>query len=133
MTNLLKETMSVLKDHNKELKDIVAVQGKKFGLSVEKFIELADEDYYSGYGSPQVAEDLIVIGQGWWLERHEYDGSEWWEYKELFEVLPIKEDICALIIDQSPNPNISCGWEDLETLNKVEADDTLLGYNPYQE
>jgi hypothetical protein len=25
----------------------------------------------------------MVIGSDWWLERHEYDGSEWWEFKSL--------------------------------------------------
>lgn len=28
------------------------------------------------------ATDLIVCGKNWWLERHEYDGAEWWEFKE---------------------------------------------------
>lgn len=25
----------------------------------------------------------MVVGDDWWLERHEYDGSEWWEFKRL--------------------------------------------------
>ena len=29
----------------------------------------------------------MVVGNNWWLERHEYDGSEWWEYKQ-FPVKP---------------------------------------------
>jgi hypothetical protein len=24
---------------------------------------------------------LEIVGDDWWLERHEYDGAEWWEYK----------------------------------------------------
>ena len=53
----------------------------------ENFKEVANVEYDSGFGSPQVAEDLIIMGSDFWLERHEYDGSEWWEYKnkELFE------------------------------------------------
>lgn len=27
--------------------------------------------------------DLLVVGNNWWLERHNYDGSEWWEFKRL--------------------------------------------------
>lgn len=38
--------------------------------------------YDSGYGKSEVAEDLVIVGDGWWLERNEYDGAEWWEYKE---------------------------------------------------
>jgi hypothetical protein len=26
---------------------------------------------------------IIVVGKDWWLERHEYDGSEWWEFKTM--------------------------------------------------
>lgn len=26
---------------------------------------------------------LIVVGKDFWLERHEYDGSEWWEFKSI--------------------------------------------------
>ena len=29
-----------------------------------------------------MAEDLVVVGDNWWIERRDYDGSEWWEYKE---------------------------------------------------
>jgi len=47
----------------------------------ENFKEVANVEYDSGFGSPQVAEDLIIMGSDFWLERHEYDGSEWWEYK----------------------------------------------------
>lgn len=36
----------------------------------------------TNYGSGFVATDLVVVGKNWWLERGEYDGSEWWEYKE---------------------------------------------------
>lgn len=25
----------------------------------------------------------MIVGDDWWMERHEYDGSEWWEFKEL--------------------------------------------------
>ncbi|WP_421354963.1 hypothetical protein [Streptococcus suis] len=39
-------------------------------------------NYDSGYGSANVATDLVVVGKNWWLERGEYDGSEWWNYKE---------------------------------------------------
>ena len=35
-----------------------------------------------------VALDLVVVGEGWWLERCDYEGAEWWEFK----TLPIKSE-----------------------------------------
>jgi len=37
-------------------------------------------EYDSGYGSQEVY-GTIVFKDGSWLERGEYDGSEWWDYK----------------------------------------------------
>ncbi len=48
------------------------------------FLEELNFNYDSGYGS-QNLEGLIWLNNGGWLERSEYDGSEWWEYK----ILPI--------------------------------------------
>ena len=39
-------------------------------------------NYDEGYGSQRLF-GTIVFKDGTWLERHEYDGSEWWEYKKL--------------------------------------------------
>ena len=90
--NLLKETKTILKKNGKTIKDIVAVQGADFAISVDNFLALADVEYDNGFGSPKVAEDLLVIGKDVWLERHEYDGSEWWEYKSIpnLNVLPMQ-------------------------------------------
>ena len=27
--------------------------------------------------------DLLIVGKDFWLERVEYDGSEWWEFKTM--------------------------------------------------
>ena len=116
MENLLEETRRILKEHGKTIKDIVAVQGADFGIRVDAFIRLADTLYDDGYGSPEVAEDLIVIGDGFWLERHEYDGSEWWEYKECPAILENIMEVNALTVNQCEF-NCSCGWETLKRLN----------------
>ena len=39
-------------------------------------------EYYAGYGTQEIAADLVVVGDNWWLEREEYDGSECWAYKK---------------------------------------------------
>lgn len=116
--NLLEETKKKLEEYGKSLSDITFVQGKTFGMSVEKFIEIADTFYDAGYGSSKVAEDLIVGGNGWWLERNEYDGSEWWEYKEYPSILPIEDSVYAVTVNQSKE-DISCGWETLARINGI--------------
>ena len=52
-------------------------------MTVEDFIEHANFEYNDGYGIEEINTDLILVGKDFWLERHEYDGSEWWEYKSM--------------------------------------------------
>lgn len=83
MTNLWEETLRELATYGKRFKDVKYIQGSDFGITKENFEQVAKKsDYYSGFGGAEVAEDLVIVGDSWWLERHEYDGSEWWEYKE---------------------------------------------------
>lgn len=49
----------------------------------DEFAARANFVYDAGFGGPEINESLRIIGDNWWLERHEYDGSEWWEYKTL--------------------------------------------------
>ena len=83
MTNLWEETEIMLTDHGKTFKDVKYVQGSDFGITKENFEKVAKKsEYDAGFGAMEVAEDLVIVGNNWWIERHEYDGSEWWEYKE---------------------------------------------------
>lgn len=82
-TNLLKETLSVLVRKGKTLEDIVWIGGDNYILSMGEFFELANKEYDSGFGAPEVRPDLMLVGKDFWLERREYDGSEWWEYKTM--------------------------------------------------
>ena len=47
----------------------------------EQFLKDLDFDYYSGYGGQELF-GIVLFNDNSWLERGEYDGSEWWEYKE---------------------------------------------------
>lgn len=42
---------------------------------------------------------LKIVGDNWWLERHEYDGAEWFEFKTLPQKPKIKEKITKIRID----------------------------------
>jgi len=84
LTNLWEETISELKDGGKTYDDVVAVCCFDFCIPKSNFEEIAKRtDYDSRFGAQHVATDLMIVGDDFWLERHEYDGSEWWEYKTI--------------------------------------------------
>ncbi len=97
MTNFLKETLEVLKRSGKTPDDVrwVGKREPDYLAAIKARVEVlpcgtwaeferfADFDYDDGYGGVEVASDLKVVGDDWWLERGEYDGSEWWEFKTL--------------------------------------------------
>jgi hypothetical protein len=86
VVNLLKETESVLEEHGKTLEDIKWVSSCGDLIPVDLFLIQADRCYDNGYGGVEVDVSLIVSGDDWWLERREYDGSEWW----VFRTAPVK-------------------------------------------
>ena len=91
MANLKEETLYKLNSCGKTPDDIVWIGCPLFEIDKDEFWELADVEYDSGYGGQEVATDLLIVGKNWWLERHEYDGAEWWEYKQL-PVQPFEEE-----------------------------------------
>jgi len=82
LTNLLTETIRALDWHEKKPEDVwwVGSGDGKLAVSWKAFTEMANIEYDSGYGSQKIASDLVVVGDSWWLSRHEYDGSESWSY-----------------------------------------------------
>jgi hypothetical protein len=91
MKNLLKETLEVLENINKTVKDVLWVGSRdgEYCISWEDFEKISDINYDSGYGSNEIISDLVVVGNNWWLERGEYDGSEWWNFK----TTPLKKSL----------------------------------------
>ena len=83
MRNFKEETLKKLKEYGKTVEDIKWIGCRSFKIPPDLFWELADRFYDCGYGSTEVAPDLLIAGDNWWLERHEYDGAEWWEYKKI--------------------------------------------------
>lgn len=90
---LLAETIKVLSS-NKKTPDAVRWIGvlkhcwpKEGDLpaigSWADFERFANFEYNSGYGGNEIASHLVIVGDDWWLERGEYDGSEWWEFKTI--------------------------------------------------
>lgn len=113
MINLWQETIRVLNIYGKNEADIIWVGRKDFRITLENFKTVADKEYDNGLGAPEVATDLIVVGKDFWLERHEYDGSEWWEYKS-YPQMPTEVKQVSRVIEGA--------WDTLAEINSEEED-----------
>jgi hypothetical protein len=51
-----------------------------------------DFEYDAGYGGQELF-GFVVFEDGSWLERGEYDGSEWWAYKKT----PTRESVATFV------------------------------------
>lgn len=58
---------------------------------LNSFLNSLDFNYDNGYGGQELF-GTVWMNDGTWLERGEYDGSEWWEHK-----------ICPVINDELLN------------------------------
>jgi hypothetical protein len=61
---------------------------------LESFMKDLDFNYDDGYGSQELHGE-VYFDDGSWMERAEYDGSEWWEYKRTPEIpsfLTVEQD-----------------------------------------
>jgi len=105
--NLLEETIKCLNENGKHESDVLWVgrdyydrkKNEKFCYknTWENFCNKANIMYDAGFGGNEIGLDLIVVGKDFWLERHEYDGSEWWEFK----TMPIEpEEVMELDIKE---------------------------------
>ena len=69
MTNLLKETLEVLEKYGKSPKDVrwVGSRDGRYAITWEEFEKIADIEYDNSFGAQEVAMDLVVVGDDWWL------------------------------------------------------------------
>lgn len=82
--NLLDETIESMFINGKTAKDVRFVTDCTTICCWNTFVELASGyDYDGGYGHAYVNQHLMIVGDDWWLERLEYDGSEGWEFKTI--------------------------------------------------
>lgn len=110
MSNLWEETIYVLKENGKTFEDVLFIQGQDFKVTKENFEIVAKKtNYDSGFGAQRVATDLVLVGDDWWIERAEYDGSEWWEYKSI----PTEKDKVVPILHLDKGM-----WDTLKELNE---------------
>ena len=70
IVNLLEETLDVLKNYGRSPKDVRWVGSKdgKYAITWKEFKKIANVEYDIGYERQQIAQDLVIVGDGWWLE-----------------------------------------------------------------
>jgi len=107
--NFGKETRDVLVDHRYDIADISWIGNLEYCLNITNFFEKADQcNYDNGYGSQHMPVDIVIVMKdGSYFSRREYDGSEWWYYNKV----PQKPKRVAKI--KSFNTN-HAGWLPLE-------------------
>lgn len=93
--NLKNETLRELQKNNKTPDDVRFVgfsyKDILYKVSFEEFLKIADFNYDNSFGGLEINPALMVVGDDFWLERHEYDGSEWWEFKTLPNIKNYKQ------------------------------------------
>lgn len=87
MTNALTELKEAIEESGHKVSDIdfCRFSMNRVNLELEapittELFHVLNTEYDSGYGSQELGA-TVVFKDGNWLERGEYDGSEWWEYK----------------------------------------------------
>ena len=95
--NLLEETINIMNENGYTEADVsfCELSDKSWNrkenkweysyqqFSFETFKKIADFEYNCDFGGANINESLkIVFNDNSWLERGEYDGSEWWELRK---------------------------------------------------
>jgi hypothetical protein len=85
--------------HGPDFGDVTQAQIElKEGYSdaeLDAFLDSLDFEYENGYGCQELF-GTVWLNDGTWLERGEYDGSEWWEHRvcpEIPETLKMKQQL----------------------------------------
>lgn len=100
--NFKQETLDALAKNGKVTGDIKFVNVKIDSITWEQLIELSDFEYDDGYGMAVIDQSMKIVGDNWWLERGEYDGSEWWEFKTLpLQLQPILNPSRCNLLDEN--------------------------------
>lgn len=90
MKNLQRQTLDSIVRAGKRVEDIAYCNITMGAISYEQEellkgkvfdIDKLDFMYDDGYGS-QLVHGFIVFNDKTWLERSEYDGAEWWDYRK---------------------------------------------------
>lgn len=99
ITNLLHETKKAIATSGHTETDIVFIGSEETGhqCTWPEFCVLADVEYNAGYGTAEVAQDLIIVfSDGAQMWRDEDAGREWWAFATPFKHPPESKPIRSL-------------------------------------
>lgn len=116
----LEETLETIIEAGHSRNDVAFVGSKdgEYRISFNAFEKIANIKYDSGFGAPEIAQDLIVyFNNGDWLERREYDGSEWWQIMKPLRFRYDDKNKYKSFDKVSVNETDDIGWKTLEELN----------------
>lgn len=125
LTNLLTETLEYLEECNISEADILWVGTQEYKFTWEDFKRVADTLYDFTGRDWEVATDLMIVGDGWWLERiMELNEMEYpingWEFHCIPEEPEFSINLKALTTHQSKELGLySEDYTDLCSLNGI--------------
>lgn len=125
--NLLSETLKKMEIWKHDPKDVAEVQWcagkKKHCCTWEVFEEAAKGfSYDNGYGCAEVNITLVILFKdGSWMERGEYDGSEWWKHVSLKH--PMNDGIVELNPENVKKQLKGDSWYDEDDEDAEDEDD----------
>ncbi len=104
MENLYDEIAS-FDDVSGIVRVIIDEGDQQVSLPIEWFLQQAKRiDYDPSFGGEVINPSLkIVFANGSWLERHEYDGSEWFEHKSIPKPDGVKDSYSIFDLFRSGN------------------------------
>ena len=113
--NLYDETVEVLSSHDKTIADIEYIGSTRTKINTNKALKFMKKtNYDSGFGSQEIACNLMIKGNGFVMIRGEYYGSEWWDYMQTDPSLPqVERDVKSF--------KVSIGRNTLEEINGLEV------------
>lgn len=80
--NFKDDTLKTLNYYKKSKDDVVFVtDGQKYCTFDDFLKNIGNYKYDDNWCGPYINLNLKIVGYNWWLERHEYDGSECWKFK----------------------------------------------------
>lgn len=121
--NFQRETLEAIERSRHTIEDVMFIGSSDgtYRMTMDKFLQVSDFEYDDGYGSPKIAQDLIIYFKDkTYITREEYDGAEWWQINN---VNVYSEDDDYIDFDKlKVNPR-QIGWKTVEEINEEEEDE----------
>ena len=125
--NLLQETIHELKLNEKTPEDVEWVGNDVFKCTWENFAKVANMEYDDERGNCQIADDLIVVGKDFWLERDNDGRIYYWNFIPIPTSTGQYTELKAVNAPQAKENGLDVWWGEtlLNRLNGVEKRENI--------